>query len=69
MSGLDLLEELRRRGDPIPAIVITGGPSAATESRALAAGADAVAPKPFDGEELLGLIRRSLNGKACSRVR
>ena len=60
MSGLDLLEELRQRGDAVPIIVVTGRPSAANAARARAAGALAVLEKPFKPGEILCLVRRVL---------
>lgn len=67
MSGLELLETLRRGGDEFPAIVITARPSASTESRARAAGALAVVEKPYRADELLALVRRALQGDAGRR--
>jgi two-component system response regulator FixJ len=61
MSGLDLLEELRQRGDAVPVIVVTGQPCAASTARAQAAGALAVLAKPFKPLEMLGLVRQALN--------
>lgn len=61
MSGLDVLEALRRRGDDIPVIVVTGQPSAAAERRTAAAGALAFVKKPYRADELLGLIHGVLN--------
>ena len=61
MSGLDLLEELRQRGDAVPVIVVTGQPSAASTARAQAAGALAVLAKPFKAIEMLSLVRQALN--------
>jgi two-component system, LuxR family, response regulator FixJ len=60
MSGLDLLEELRQRGDEVPVIVVTGWPSAASTARARAAGALAVLEKPFNPAEILDLVRQAL---------
>lgn len=56
MSGLDLLGELRRRGDPPPFIVITGFDSAATRKEAMHRGATAYFAKPFQAKELLAAI-------------
>jgi FixJ family two-component response regulator len=67
MSGLELLETLRRFGSECPAIVITGQLSASTESRAWAAGALAVIEKPYRADELLDLVRRALQGDAGLR--
>ena len=66
MSGLDLLEELRRRGDAIPVIVVTGRPSATNTVRAQAAGALAVLEKPFKAAEIIELVRIALERKKGS---
>jgi len=60
MNGLELLEELRQRGDAVPVIVVTGRPSAASTLRAQAAGALAILEKPFNPAEILGLVRYAL---------
>jgi two-component system response regulator FixJ len=64
MSGLDVLEELRRRGDALPVIIVTAYPDEGTRSRAIAAGAVAVLEKPHGAEELLTLVRRRTTGTA-----
>ena len=66
MSGLDLLEELRRRGDQIPVIVVTGRPSAANAARAQAAGAFAILEKPFKADEIIGLVRNALRKRGST---
>lgn len=66
MSGLDLLEELRRRGDEIPVVVVTGLPSAANTARARAAGVLAILEKPFKAAEIIELVRNALEGKKGS---
>jgi two-component system, LuxR family, response regulator FixJ len=60
MSGLDVLEALRCRGDNVPVIVITGQPSAAAKSRAKAAGALAFLAKPYRADEILSLVHEAL---------
>ena len=59
MNGFEVLEELRRRGDCLPVIVITAWPDRGTRSRAQAAGAIALLEKPHGADELLALIRRA----------
>jgi two-component system response regulator FixJ len=61
MSGIELLEQLRQRGDKIPVIIITGQPSTTNDKRARAAGALAVLEKPFKPSEILGLVRQALD--------
>jgi two-component system, LuxR family, response regulator FixJ len=69
MSGLDLLEELRRRGDAIPVIVVTGRPSVASTARAQAAGAFAILEKPFKAAEIIELVRNALERKNGSTAK
>lgn len=60
MTGLDLLDELARRGDCRPAIIVTGFGNVPTAVRALKAGAVDFLEKPFDDDALLERIRQSL---------
>ena len=60
MSGIKLLETMRRRGDMLPVIVISGRIDAMTRNRARAAGALAVVEKPYQVEEVLDLVRRAM---------
>jgi len=62
MSGIELLETLRSRGDTIPAIVITALAETHLAARAARAGAQDFLEKPVAGEVLLASVRRSLNG-------
>ena len=64
MSGLELLDALRRLGDDRPVIIITAHPTPAAIERAHAAGALALLEKPFKALELLSLIRSGLAGRA-----
>src|ERR1700681_3306949 len=71
MTGIELLEQLRERGDRIPIIIITGQPSVVDTARARAAGALAVLEKPFKPGEIVGLVRRALKerpGPGCALV-
>ena len=60
MSGIELLETMRRRGDMLPVIIISGRIDAMTRNRARAAGALAVVEKPYQVEEVLDLVRRAM---------
>jgi two-component system, LuxR family, response regulator FixJ len=60
MNGFEVLAELRRRGDELPVIIVTGHANAAARSRAAAGGALAVIEKPHRACELLALVRRAL---------
>jgi len=60
MSGLDLQRELRRRGDEIPVIVLTGYGSVPAVVEALKQGATEFLEKPVDNQFLLQTIQKSL---------
>ena len=60
MSGVELLEQLRRDGCRVPLIVLTAFPEAAVRQRALLAGAAGFLSKPFQADELLHCV-----GMAC----
>ena len=57
MSGIELLEELRRQGKALPLILMTAFPEAALRKRALQGGASCFLSKPFDAHQLLGCLR------------
>jgi two-component system, LuxR family, response regulator FixJ len=57
MSGLEVLEALRRRGDEVPVIIVTGRSTPVAKRRAEAAGILAFVEKPYHVEVLLGLVR------------
>jgi len=60
MSGPSLVEELRLRGQPLPAVFVSGYGADAFERRGLAAPA-AVLQKPFRPEALLAAVRNVLD--------
>jgi two-component system response regulator FixJ len=60
LSGIEMQEELRRRGVAIPVIVVTGHAHTAAVVRAMRNGAITVLDKPFDEEELWQAIRIGL---------
>ena len=57
-SGFEVMEELRRRGDEAPVIIVTAQTDDATRARAIAAGASALLGKPRGADELLSVLRR-----------
>jgi two-component system, LuxR family, response regulator FixJ len=63
MSGLEVLEELRRRGDRLPVIIVTSRSDPVTRRRAQAGGALAMIEKPAVADELLDLVRTALASK------
>jgi FixJ family two-component response regulator len=56
MSGLDLLQHLKKSNCTVPVIVITGKPSELSESFYIEKGAIAFFKKPVDGEALMKII-------------
>jgi len=57
MSGIELLEHLRRQGDHTPLIMITAFPESALRLRALQGGAVCFLSKPCDANELLRSVQ------------
>lgn len=60
MSGLELQRELKRRGETMPLIVITGHGDVPVAVAALKAGAADFLEKPFDSDVLLSAIEEAL---------
>ncbi|MBH0237738.1 response regulator FixJ [Methylobrevis albus] len=60
MSGLDLLAELRRRGDRLPVVLITGHGDVPMAVEAMKLGASDFVEKPFDDEAMLRIVRGAL---------
>ena len=61
MGGLELQEELARRGRRIPVIVMTGHAEVPLAVKAMKAGAVDFVEKPFDEQVMLGAIRRAFS--------
>ncbi|MCW2404598.1 two-component system response regulator FixJ [Sphingobium sp. B1D7B] len=60
LGGVELVEELRRRGNSVPAIVVTGHADVPLAIQAMKAGVTDFIEKPFDDEAILGAIRQAL---------
>lgn len=60
-SGLDLQEELRRRGVPPPIIIMTGHARVPMAVRALKGGAIDFIKKPFSDQSLLERVRKAID--------
>ena len=60
LSGLDLQEELRKRGLDLPIVFISGRADVASSIRAMKGGAVDFIEKPFTHGDLLAAIRRAL---------
>lgn len=61
MDGLELQEELTRRGNRLPIIIITGHADVPMAIRAMKAGASDFIEKPYSDELVLKSIRRALD--------
>jgi two-component system, OmpR family, response regulator QseB len=73
-DGLEVLRELRRRGDPTPVIIVTARDDVQTRIEGLDAGADDYIIKPFDLDEVAARMRSVLRraagrGDPCIRHR
>ena len=66
MSGLELQDELARRGLALPVVVMTGQGDIATAVRAMKAGAIDFIEKPFGDEVLLEAVGRALAARAAA---
>jgi two-component system response regulator QseB len=70
-SGIELLRELRKGGNPVPVLVITARDAVTDRVQGLDAGADDYLVKPFDLSELAARVRAVLRrhaGRADSLV-
>ena len=56
-DGLEVLKEIRRRGERLPVIVLTARDAVVDRVAGLEGGADDYVPKPFSFDELLARIR------------
>lgn len=63
-SGIELVEEMKRRGASPPVIVITGHADVPLAIQAMRAGVADFIEKPFDDEVMLGAIRKALAEQA-----
>jgi two-component system, LuxR family, response regulator FixJ len=59
MDGLELQEEIQRRGIPASTVIITGHADVPLAVRAIKAGAVDILEKPFDKQRLLDLLPRA----------
>jgi len=62
-TGIDILQEVKKRGMRCPVIMITGEPNLATATDAVRLGAFDYLPKPVRKETLLRVTRHALNHK------
>jgi len=57
LSGMELLLQLRARGNDVPVLILTASGETSERVRGLNAGADDYLPKPFDLTELVARVR------------
>lgn len=60
MSGLELLERIKRRSPKLPVIMLTAVGTADAAAKAMKLGAEEFITKPFDQEEIFNTIKRAL---------
>lgn len=65
MHGLEVQRRLARTDPGLMVVVVTGYGDDLTRREALAAGAVAFLPKPFDDQALLDAIRQALGGQSA----
>lgn len=64
MSGLELQEHLRQQAPSLPVIMVTAHGDVTAARRAFLAEAVDFIEKPFDGEQLIAVIERTLESQA-----
>jgi DNA-binding NtrC family response regulator len=62
-DGLSLIRKVKKKGLPIPILVMSGYPTSETVDTSLAGGAAAFLPKPFTPDELLDTIKNIVKGE------
>ena len=67
MSGLQLLEEMRRLNVQTPVLMLTGNDDSRTAADALASGIFAYIPKPFDLQHLEHLVSLAVTSRSAAR--
>ena len=68
MDGLELQQELNRRGVTAPVIIITGHADVGIAVQAMKAGASDFLEKPFEGERLLASLTEAVE-QGCRKAR
>jgi two-component system, OmpR family, alkaline phosphatase synthesis response regulator PhoP len=64
-TGLDIIEELRKRGEAVPVLVLSARNTTRDKVRGLNTGADDYMTKPFDLPELLARVRAMLRRQSA----
>jgi FixJ family two-component response regulator len=60
MTGLELYDHLVKSGRSVPTILITAFPKDADRAHAIQTGVQCYLPKPFDEQDLLACVERTL---------
>ena len=60
MTGIEVLEALRRGGSKVPVVIVTGHPNGANRRRAMASGALEFLEKPLNDGRIVELVRAAL---------
>lgn len=68
LNGLELVEELRRRGVTTPVVFVTGHADVPTSVQAMKAGAVEFLEKPFDDDRLLKAVREAVDRDRTERI-
>jgi two-component system, LuxR family, response regulator FixJ len=66
MTGLELLRQLKARGNNWPVIVMTGQADVPVAIEAIKSGAVDFIEKPYDADVLLGAVKAALGGEASN---
>jgi two-component system OmpR family response regulator/two-component system response regulator QseB len=72
LSGLELLQRLRKRGNKVPVLILTARDAVEDRIKGLDGGADDYVVKPFDLHELAARLRalvRRASGEAAPKLR
>ncbi len=62
MDGIDVLRNLKQRGESLPVVMITAHDAPGTRENCISAGAAAYVRKPLDVDALLDAITLAMNG-------
>jgi DNA-binding NtrC family response regulator len=69
MTGLELLEQMRRLKMQTPVLMLTGNDDTRTAADALASGIFAYIPKPFDLQHLEHLVSLAVSSRSPAAIR
>jgi DNA-binding response OmpR family regulator len=66
-SGLDILEELRKRGEQVPVLILSARNTTSNKVEGLNLGADDYMTKPFDLPELIARVQAMLRRRSSEK--